>query len=120
MLTLTVHLQAHVATASRIGDHCRTYALSCPVDSSFESSCDHEHDLHCERCDLFPSVLQEILAVLREKPQSEEIEELSYQVNQAVQDIEAWKAHLLRCINQDLARVDVLNKLTEKLCSTCS
>lgn len=69
--------QAHVATASRIGDHCRTYALSCPIDSSFESSCDHEHDLHCERCDLFPSVLQEILAVLREKPQSEEIEELS-------------------------------------------
>ena len=112
MLTLTVDLQAHVATASRIGDHCRTYALSCSVDSSFESSCDHEHDLHCERCDLFPSVLQEILAVLREKPQSEEIEELSYQVNQAVQDIEAWKAHLLRCINQDLARVDVLNKLT--------
>ena len=77
MLTLTVHLQAHVATASRIGDHCRTYALSCPVDSFFESSCDHEHDLHCERCDLFPSVLQEILAVLREKPQSEELEELS-------------------------------------------
>ena len=56
-------------------------------------------------------MLQEILAVLGEKPKSEEIEELSNQVNQAVHDIEAWKAHLLRCINQDLARVDMLNKL---------
>ena len=88
MLTWTVHLQARLL-----------------------SSCDHEH-ANCERCDLFPSLLQEILAVLREEPQSGEIEELSYQVNQAVQDIEVWKAHLLRCINQDLARVDVLNKLT--------
>ena len=57
-------------------------------------------------------MLQEILAVLGEKPKSEEIEELSNQVNQAVHDIEVWKAHLLRCINQDLARVDMLNKLT--------
>ena len=31
----------------------------------------------------------DVMAVFREKPQSEEIEELSYQVNQAVQDIEA-------------------------------
>ena len=54
----------------------------------------------------------DVIAVLREKAQSEEIEELSYQVNQAVQDIEVWKAHFLHCINQDLARVDVLNKLT--------
>lgn len=42
---------------------------------------------------------------------SEEIEELSYIVNQASQDIDAWKAHLLRSINQDLARFDVLKKL---------
>ncbi len=36
---------------------------------------------------------------------------MGYEIDQAVQHIEAWKAHLLRPINQDTAKQDVLKKL---------
>ena len=48
---------------------------------------------------------------MRESTQTEEVEELTYIVNQAAQNIAAWKAHLLRAINQDIARLDVLKNL---------
>ena len=44
----------------------------------------------------------------------EDREEMEYEVDQAVQDVEAWKAHLLRSINQDSAKQDVLKKLDDK------
>jgi hypothetical protein len=38
---------------------------------------------------------------------------MEYEIDQAVQHIEAWKAHLLRSINQDTAKQDVLKKLDD-------
>lgn len=42
---------------------------------------------------------------------SEEREEMEYEVDQAVQNIHAWKAHLIRSINQDSAKQNVLKTL---------
>ena len=41
------------------------------------------------------------------------IEELTFVTNQAKQAIHAWKAHLLRNVNQDDARTDALDMLDE-------
>ena len=40
-------------------------------------------------------------------------EELEFTVKKAKQDILAWKAHLLRNINQDEARLDIIEALNE-------
>ena len=69
----------------------------------------------CDRCNLFTAVFQDIESVLEaiEIP-LEEREELKYIITQSRRNIEAWKAHLLRSVNQDEARIDVLNALKEQ------
>lgn len=44
----------------------------------------------------------------------EEREDLQYQTEQAAQNIQSWKAHILRSVNQDAARHDILNSLDSK------
>ena len=41
-----------------------------------------------------------------------EKEELKFIISQAKQSIEAFKARLLRCTNQDECRLDILNELS--------
>ena len=41
------------------------------------------------------------------------VEELNFIEEQAKQNIWAWKAHLLRCVNQDEARLEVIDSLNE-------
>ena len=41
----------------------------------------------------------------------EEKDKMKYEVSQAKKEIEAWKAHLLRFINRDKARLDALKHL---------
>ena len=105
-------MQLHVTPSSRVPDHCRAYALSYQSDPDFVSTCDHEHDLRCDRCDLFSNVVSEIESALESVDTSNgEKDEMKYVVSLAKKKIEAWKAHLLRSINQDEARLDVLKSL---------
>ena len=101
-----------MSPSSRIPDHCRAYALSYQADLDYVSSCDHEHDLACDRCEVFPNVVHEIESALENAEiSSDEKDEMKYVVSLAKKRIEAWKAHLLRSINQDEARLDVLRNL---------
>ena len=105
-------MQVHVSPSSRVPDHCRAYALSYQADPDYVSSCDHEHDLACDRCDVFPNVVHEVESALQNAEiSSDEKDEMKYVVSLARKRIEAWKAHLLRSINQDEARLDVLKNL---------
>ena len=110
-------MQVHVATESNIPDHCRAYALSDPNDKDFQSICAHDHLESCDRCELLASVLDDIGQAVQKMSSSnigsDIIEELTFVEIQAKQHILAWKAHLLRCINQDEARLDVIDKLDE-------
>lgn len=75
---------------------------------------DHEHTTKCDRCDIFPSTLREIYSVLKDvKCTVEEREEMEYIISQSVKNIESWKAHLLRSINQDSARHEILESTYE-------
>lgn len=55
-------------TSSHVPDHCIKYALNDPTDSSFRGSCDHTHDLLCQRCEELKSVLSDIQAAILNSP----------------------------------------------------
>ncbi|KAK3722873.1 hypothetical protein QZH41_020449, partial [Actinostola sp. cb2023] len=106
--------KVHVSKRSTVADHCRDYALSDPKEPAFQSSCDHEHTDICDRCEMLSAVIQEIeaeLASQNDNMSSVLREQLSYRVKQAKNTILAWKSHLLRSVNQDAARVEVLESL---------
>lgn len=102
----------HVSPSSRVPDHCRAYALSYQADADYVSPCDHEHDLASDRCEVFPNVVHEVESALENAEiSSDEKDEMKYVLSLAKKRIEAWKAHLLRSVNQDEARLDVLRNL---------
>ena len=97
---------------SCVADHCRQYALSDP-----QVLCDHQHTDQCDRCDAMAEALLDIksaLAMMTEENISADAkEELNFIADQAISNIQAWKAHLLRSLNQDQARLDVIDGLDE-------
>jgi hypothetical protein len=60
---------------------------------------------------VFPGVVKEVEAVLDSLEDGAVKDEMKYDVRHYVEKIEAWKAHLLRSINQDQARLDILQDL---------
>ena len=61
---------------------------------------------------MFPNIVHEVESALQNAEISgDEKDEMKYVVSLARKRIEAWKAHLLRSINQDEARLDVLKNL---------
>lgn len=77
-------MQVHVTPSSRVPDHCRAYALSYQSDPDFVSTCDHEHDLRCDRCELFSNVVSEIESALESVDTSNgEKDEMKYVVSLA-------------------------------------
>ena len=94
-------------------DHCRPFSLSDPSDGDFVTECDHEHDLKCDKCALIPSIFEEVESTLKDFSaiDNEEQNEMEYVITQSKKNILAWKAHLLRDINQDEARLNRLRDL---------
>ena len=109
--------QVHVCKDSTVPDHCRKYALSDPNDKAFQTKCNHQHFNTCDRCDALSSVLHEIdgaLAKMSDNNVSIDMkEELEFTVTNAKKHIIAWKAHLLRNVNQDEARLNTIEALNE-------
>ena len=107
-------LQVHVAKSSVVADHCGTFALSDPRDKEFQSECDHEHKMQCDRCNMFTTVINDIQAnLLNAHCRTEQKEEMEYIITSCKTSIQAWKAHLLRHVNQDIATLEVLERLDE-------
>ena len=76
-------------------------------------TCDHAHCDNCDRCLLVSSVVREIEEGLATaKCSDNEKEELAFVISQAKQSIECWKAHLLRSVNQDECRLEILSSLS--------
>lgn len=97
-----------------MADHCSGYALSDGKDDELRSHCSHEHDLKCSQCESVNDVLCSIEKCLADsKLAPDELEDLLYTHNQAVQAIHSWKAHQLRSVRQDTARTVCLSALDE-------
>ena len=77
-------VEIHVSPGSRVPDHYWAYALSYQSDLDFVSTCDHEHDLRCDRCELFSNVVSEIESALESVDTSNgEKDEMKYVVSLA-------------------------------------
>ena len=110
------YLQVHVCQSSTVADHCRTFALSDPDNTSFRGECDHLHNETWDRCAFLHSALAEVESALTAEMENltdDEKEEFSFKVTQATDNILAWKAHILRSIHQDRAHVELLDMLDE-------
>ncbi|CAF4621306.1 unnamed protein product, partial [Rotaria sp. Silwood2] len=105
--------KVHVTRSSNIADHCCVYALSDPNGRNFAQDCDHEHDESCIECSNLTSTLNEIQRLIEETETDEELFDRAMKKFQSYREsIEAWKAHLLRSINQDLRRENLLDNLS--------
>ena len=102
-----------MSTSSRVPNHCRAFALSHESHKDFTTECDHQHDLRCDRCELIPFVFAKVELALKDSLalDSEEKKEMEFVISQSKKNIQAWKAHLLRAINQDEARLNLLHDL---------
>ena len=112
-----------------------TYALSDSRDSSFRQRCQHVHEEHCSsrnsanwlqgvfinkrsyyyysECDSMNSVLNEICEFVERDsfPSKDDSEEAQYLAQHSRGTILAWKAHQLRTVRQDKARLEVPENL---------
>lgn len=69
----------------------------------------------CDRCNRLEHSIYKIEEALNLVTTSEEeLDELTFSTEQAKHSIVTWKAHLLRSVNQDNARVNAVDNLTEE------
>jgi len=110
-----------VSKSSSVPDHCRAHALSDPKETDYQYPCSHDHDACCEQCDILVNVIADIEDVAENLDDAmgvtEDVleikEELLFLIKKAKDDIMAWKSHLLRSVNQDEARLDILHSLDD-------
>ena len=109
--------KAHIGREENCADHCSTYSLSDPKYKEYKRSCNHKHDVECERCVLLEHVLRDIknktgLVQMDEQQRSM----VKFDFEQCETAIYSWKAHLLRTIVQDEAKQEALSKLDQQTC----
>ena len=114
---LKAGFKAHIGINEHCKDHCIVYALSDPKDKAFKRECQHKHDVLCESCESLRKVLQDISLKAELVDIAEEQQEIiKFEVAEYIRSINAWKSHLLRLINQDEAKHQVLNDLKDDAC----
>ena len=79
-------------------------------------SCLHSHLLECDRCqelrNLFPSLEEEIGKISERCTMAgDDICDLRLLLGDSKDKIEQWKAHILRSVNQEEGKKEVLDKL---------
>jgi hypothetical protein len=102
----------HVSRSLRVPDHCILFALSERNSQFYSSPCDHNHDEICIECMNLKSVLFVIKEHIKSFKSKETIDRILYDYDDFVESISAWKAHLLRCVNQDQCRTTILQDIT--------
>ena len=82
-------------------------------DTDYRKKCGHRHDIICENCHVLVSTLADIQtkATTVNFPTIDNRDEVAYMVNSSKLAIESWQCHIIRCVNQDQARIDVLELL---------
>ena len=85
------------------------------AEKDFKEECDHGHHLRCYMCEDLKDVVNDIKQQILESSASmyseEYQEDLLYDFEQARTAIFQWKAHILRSVNQDKAKQDVIRNL---------
>lgn len=109
-LYLKTEYKLHIKREDECAFHCLQYSLSDPKVGALSVRCEHLHQKECERCLLLGDIVEEVrLAILSSCPDDQEafLQDLEISTRQ----IEDWRSHILRTINQDDARFDLLNSI---------
>lgn len=108
-----VTLQVHVEKQSNVADHCRSFALS-DGNAAFTEVCHHAHTERCKQCESLKITLADISDAFSKIaiPDDVEKEDLLYRYTESKKAIHAWKRHLVRSVNQDDARIEVLKDMS--------
>ena len=104
--------KVYVTRSSNIADHCCAYALNNPKGHNFAQHCDHKHDELCIECSNLTNTLNETERFIETKTDKELFDRAMKKFQLYHECIEAWKAHLLRTVNQDLCRENLLDNLS--------
>lgn len=100
----------YIQTHSEYSDYCRTYALSDPDQPEFQAPEQHGMKKRCGQCLALIYTLNEIKANIDdfqwETPKAKE--EAKFLFDNAQSNIVDWQKHIVRTVNQDLARTDML------------
>lgn len=102
----------HVNRSSQVPDHCVIFALSERHSQFYSSSCDHSHDKVCVECTNLKGVLFNIKEAIQKAKPKETMDRILYDYDDFVESILAWRAHLLRCVNQDQCRANILQEMS--------
>ncbi|KAL9976835.1 hypothetical protein ACROYT_G014170 [Oculina patagonica] len=109
--------KAHVGRGENSSAHCTVYALSDPTNLDFRVECQHPHDTGCDRCESLDMVLEEITKKLEEVDITEDQKaRMKFENKAYIRAVHAWKAHLIRSVNQEEAKQDALGQLNEETC----
>ncbi|XP_062597521.1 uncharacterized protein LOC134258946 [Saccostrea cucullata] len=103
--------KGHITKENMVEDHCISYALS-SSEPFFAAECEHQHGDTCTDCQNLDIVLSSIQQKAEEH-QWQNQEAAMYTVEEAVEAIKKWKCHILRCRNQERARSDIVQQMSE-------
>ena len=114
---LKTEFKSHVSREETCRDHCTTHALSDPSNAELQVACQHEHTIHCEKCESLETISKEIDSEINRLELSEEQRcRLSHEYKQCMISIQDWKAHLLRTVNQEEGKQYALAQLDSITC----
>ena len=105
-----------MSDSSNVADHCIRHALSDPNENCFKADvCVHPHEEHCASCDELRNATEEVEAKVLNLTEltADDQDDFLYMIRQAIEAINAWKAHQLRSTQQDKARIEILERLGE-------
>ena len=102
---------------STCADHCIPFALSDPDDVNFQVKRTHHHTVFCESCENLKDTLGEILEKIGQHQDTtfsqDHREDLLYDCKASQSHILKWKAHILRGINQEKAKQNIIASLDD-------
>lgn len=112
---LKTDYKIHLSRESPCPDHSRQFALS-SAEPEFQGSCAHQHTVGCDRCDDLKNAIADLQLAFDSqevKFSKDLLEELQYDVDNAIPGIDGWKAHILRAAHQDTAKKAVVENLAD-------
>jgi hypothetical protein len=92
--------------------HCRSFALSHPLEKYFKSTCNHlKHFMSCIKCNSLLALIDRMEDLLSAVPPSESKDELEIDLSTAKADILSWMFHIIRGVQQDKTKQFVMSQL---------
>ncbi|CAG2218847.1 unnamed protein product [Mytilus edulis] len=101
----------HVQESDMCADHCIKWSLSDPKDENFQSKCNHTHSLHCDRCQILKEIELKLKILIANFEDTDLKEEHTKRLSDATTQIYNWKSHIVRTVNQDRFRINMLESL---------